>query len=251
MKRLVQIEICIWGLLSFAAPTAHAAFDFSFFRLRTGILDFSGPSTITDLESIDVPQNPVHVLQDTGLGSSFSRSMFDVSWLEYTGIFDLQFEQHIENAVDHTATVTRWFEFFAGVDLIATVEIDIEYSSAATDLARFDGFFAISNLATDPTGVLSDHDFRGGTSWFQPAAGSFTVNEQILIPAGSPYRIRFTMTSDSTSSSIPMHAPIEISGHANLSLMPVPEPSSALLLAFAGVAILRRRRPFVVPRPHP
>ncbi|HPF38615.1 MAG TPA: hypothetical protein P5081_03945 [Phycisphaerae bacterium] len=95
MKPTIRLALCLSTLLSFAAPAAHAAFDFSFFRLNTITQDRTGPTIISDFETINTPDSEIHALFDTGIGTGYARTHYDVSWLGYTGIFNAAVDQHI------------------------------------------------------------------------------------------------------------------------------------------------------------
>ncbi|MCB9856563.1 MAG: PEP-CTERM sorting domain-containing protein [Phycisphaerales bacterium] len=240
MKRLVQIEICIWGLLSFAAPTAHAAFDFSFFRLITITQDSSGPTVISDYENISTPDNEIHTLLDTGIGTGYARTQYDVSWLGYTGIFNAAVDQHIAEPEFLTTAEVR-IEFFADVDLLLTVDTELEFSSSPMDWADFRYQIFVRDLTVFwPPHYVANH--RGGALTLEPASGTFVTHDSVLLPAGTSYRIIHSLSQDSISVDSPQHAPIDVSGYMNFSLTPVPEPSTALLFAGAASAALVRRR---------
>lgn len=221
-------------------PAAHAGFDFSFFRLRTGTQDRTGPSIISDFETISTADNEIHAFQDTGIGTGYARTQFDVSWLEYTGIFNAAVEQHIEEREFNTSTRLQ-IEFMADVDLLFTVDSELAYSSSASDTADIKYRINIRDLnAGFPPHFEVEH--RGGAATLKPDSGIFITHESVILPAGTSYRIDHLLTLDSITVDPPQHAPIDVSGYMNFSIAPVPEPGTSTLLVICFAAFLRRRR---------
>ena len=240
MKLSIQFRMTVLGLLSSIAPAyAGPDFDFSFFRFRTGTTDFSMPLTVRDTESIDAPQNPIDVLQDTMLGSNFSRTRLDVGWSGYSGVFNSAIDQHIED-IDFLTSYRIDLDFHADIDLMLNVDLDIDYATPAGQLVLVTTNFLVGNETTSEE--LINARFDGGGSALEPPVGSFNLQDQVLLTAGSDYDITLSVRGLSVSALPPMTTPIDITGFVNFSINPVPEPHTALLLLFGTGAIHRRRR---------
>ncbi len=195
------------------------------------------PSTVRDIASIDAPQNPTTVLQDTILGNNFSRTQLDVAWSGYSGAFNSAINQHIED-IDFLTTYRIDLDFHADIDLLLNVEIDMNYSTPVGQSARVAAGFSVRN--DSQIEVLINSDFRGGNGFSEPAAGNFALHEQIYLANGSDYEINVSTNGESLSVSS-FGRPIDITGFVNFSIQPVPEPGSASLICVVAMGLVGRR----------
>ena len=239
MKLSVQSRLMVLGLL-FVTAHAHAgpSFDFSFFRFRTFTQDHSGSSIMSDVASIDTPQNPIGVLQDTGFGNNHSRTQIDVAWSGYSGVFNSAIDQHIED-ISFLTSYRIELDFYADIDLILDVDMNIDYVTPAGQLVLVSADYLVDNQNTSE--VLIDGRFDGGGSALEPPVGNFNLQEQILLPSGSDYEITLSVRGVSATSLPPMTTPIDITGFVNFSIQPVPEPVSVVFVGVIAMGLVGHR----------
>jgi len=237
----VSIMLVVSALLAITHD-AEAAFDLSFWDLRTGTTDDSGSIPLWDVDTFDVVQNPFSgpgAVSDTAVGSSTSRTEYSFSWLLNTGSFHIDIDHHIETT-DVTTTSQGHFLIQPDVDLRLTIDASLDYSSVPGDLADFLFRMYVRDEATEIR--LFNEREEGGNLWFHPASGTLDFDGEVILPAtGTTYRIDYRAWANTLSEDSPS-GPLTSSGYVHFDLAPVPEPATALLCLLAGAPLALRRR---------
>lgn len=224
-----------------AAGASFAAdVDVIDWTLNTSVLDGSPSIPQIDSEYSQVPQNPFDHTMSVSLGAEDTAvGAFDVSWMNDTGVFHLAAEQHLHGP--HRGASSNGIIYLrTTVDLIFNVSGNMTYSSTPGDEADF--IFGLTLVGVDPMAAIYDDGGQGGDlNLFTPASGSLQFDSgNIILPAGNTYRVQLNFQSDTYFH--PDQDPIFANGEINFFWRPVPEPATGLLFAFAGIALLRRRR---------
>lgn len=126
-------------------------------------------------------------------------------------------------------------------------------SSTSDLLLNIDAFYSYALGPGDRVAELRLNVFRVGPNQLlyysyheaqpilgHPPTGSFTVQHEMILPAGITYNISYQMQLWSFGGS-----PDVLSygnGHANFYLQAVPDPATGALLAPAALFVFRRRR---------
>ncbi len=231
--------IIAWLVVVNAAATGNAGITIGSQDLFNLVRDSSGPSSIQDSDSITSISNPLLQSSTAQLGNNIASSTYDYNWIEDIGVGDFKSivsQQMLESVRVSTATRQQIF-IETDVDLIVTFDGSIDYSHTPGDETQF--LFGMSVRDVLTTEVFFTQSFEGGNADLLPASGTLAVSGETIIPAGGLYRLQVALSADNfdeDSAGI-----YDANGFANISIRPVPEPASALLL-LPTVALLRYRR---------
>lgn len=233
--------------MSFAAAVGVSAIasaadvDVLQWYLATGVVDSTPSIPQIDVHWSENPQNPFIVAQNASLGpTAIANGYYDVSWLNDSGSFHLDADQFLHGPGRSASSGGRVF-LTTSIDLIFNASGSMNFASTAGDWADFS--YGLGIGPTDPgfPSVFLGGGFGGDFHFETPPSGSLAFESgDVLLVAGRTYQANISLISRTYTSAD--QDPISVNGEINFSWRPVPEPASALLLAFAGIAALCRRR---------
>ena len=216
---------------------AHGASAATIDVFEMGMTTEVGVNGMDDYDWVSTPTNPFVATHHAQLGMTQATTNIDVAWGPDGGRFDFLFDQVIEDSTSYVASKT-----YGGVGIVSDVDLwlDYEYSYSYSNLG---GDFAI-NSSTRVTHITNDgfthltYDTQlGGAGWLQPSSGTFTASYELLLEAGQRYGIVYDTQLDSGADFGLVGSG---AGSLHFTLTPVPEPTTALLLALSAIALFRR-----------
>ncbi len=232
--RLAPITIAL--LFVWAAPANGDSFTVDDWNLATGVADLSTGED--DFHSFVTVQNPFQDSHAASVGNSTAEASYDFAWSAGAGTFLVEAAQQAE-FVD---SGTLFSSSGGSIDVFASVDLTLGLTGAYTydlppdsTLARFQ--MAVLDLDTSETLFVDtqvDDTFNG-----YPAAGTFTIDGEVTLPAGHSYSLKYWMRISTWT------GPPEVFGTASgwVSFQLTPEPATAtLLLLPAAVLVCRRHR---------
>ena len=229
-------------LSAIALPSpAWAAFTVESWNLRTSIAEHIGTPFNSDSETITAISNPLLTAIYAQVNdNSFSETEFNYAWFPSlaTGHFNATIT-HAIRAPEARAVTDNQIFILPSEDLHLSISASLMYAHTPGDLGSVNFFTSIRDEATQQS-VLSEHR-RGGNLYFEPASGTLTINEEIILIAGTTYRLRNGIDSSNTADLLPTGI-IDVSADISFTITPVPEPASLAMAALAAPWILRRRR---------
>lgn len=228
-----------------ASSTAWGAFVVDLWDLETSVSERIDDNTINDSESITLITNPLfETIHAQVNDNSFSQASFDYVWSPSlaTGEFNTTITHAILAPESRAVTDSKIF-IIPAEDIVVTISASLTYSHTPGDLSSINFFASIRDESAPLPQLLNEHR-RGGNLYFLPSSGTLTIDEEIILSAGTTYRLRNGLDSSNTADSLPTGT-IDATGFVNFSIRPVPEPTTALLLTFAAASIvLQRHRSF-------
>ncbi len=228
-----------WLVLFGSAFDANAGFELTSWSLRNTIRDSSGPSSTQQTDRTTEIINPLQTSSMAVIENNIASSTYDFSWLEDVGIgdFNLAVSHQMRNSPSiNTVTNVRFF-IETNTDLMVSLNGALDYSHTSGDETQFLFGASITDIATLEHIYLAD--LEGGNADLLPASGTLSFDGSVMLPAGGLYRFLAVLDADNfdeDSAGI-----YDANGFANISIRPVPEPASALLL-LPTLALLRHRR---------
>ncbi|MCB9854112.1 MAG: PEP-CTERM sorting domain-containing protein [Phycisphaerales bacterium] len=195
-----------------------------------------------DYDSTLTVVNPFVATHHAQLGLTEATTVFDLAWGPAGGRFDFLFD----NVIDSTPDIA-FSSNFGGVGFISDVDVwlDYEYIYAFDNLNGgiiLTSINSIAHITDDGTHFLLRSVRRGGAGSLDPPSGIFTTTRHILLEAGEHYTVSYSIDiQDGFVGGVIGTG----NGSLHFTLTPVPEPATAPLLAFAGVAAFRRHRTVV------
>ncbi len=228
--------ICAAVLLTIA-PANGDSFTIDDWTLATGVHDSSTGEH--ESHGFYTVQNPFQDSHAASVGNSTAEAAYDFAWSAGAGTFLVE-AAHRAEFVDSailTSSSSGRIRVFPTVDL--TLGLTGAYSYGLPPdmmMARFQ--MAVVDDDTSETlffDLQQDDSFNG-----YPAAGTFTIDGEITLPAGHSYSLRYTMRIDSWTGPPAVFG----SGTGFVNFQLIPEPATAtLLLLPAAVLVCRRRKP--------
>ncbi len=233
--------------LSFAAVivvstvASAAEVDVLQWNLSTSVVDSTPSIPQIDVQRSQTPQNPFFVTQATSLGpTAVANGYYDVSWLNDSGSFHLEADQFLHGPGRSAFSGGQVF-LTTTIDLVFNASGGMTFTSTSGDEADFSYGLQIRPTGPGSPAIFADGGFGGDFHLETPPSGSLAFNSgDILLVAGRTYQANINILSHTYTS--PDQDPISVIGEIDFSWRPAPEPTTALLLAFAGVAVFRRRR---------
>lgn len=221
------------------AVSAFAGFTVDSLSLRNTIRDSSGPSSIQETDRITDIVNPLQRSSAAQLGNNIASSSYDFSWIEDIGIgdFNTTFSHAMRNSLGiRTVTNVRFF-IETDIDLMVSLAGSLDYSHTPGDETQF--LFGASVRDIDSSNLLYSVGIEGGNADFLPASGILSFADTVFIPAGRTYQLLAVLDADDLAETNP--GIYDANGFVNISIRPVPEPHTALLLLFGTAAAVYRR----------
>ena len=222
------------------AEASHAAFDVSMWNLLTFTQDRSEDIPVTSSDVVKLVQNPLTHISDTMVWPNTNLTQLDFSWLLDTGSFHIDILHHVETFRVNTNSQGHLL-ITPDIDLNMIVDGSLTYSSVPSDLARIQFDFQVRD-PTDPFGTIFDVELEGGSAFLEPASGTLAFSDQLVLPAGTMWRIDYRVVADNLVELDP-DGPIDTSGFIHFAFTPVPEPATLTLLIFGSPLLLKRRQP--------
>ncbi|MCB9853757.1 MAG: PEP-CTERM sorting domain-containing protein [Phycisphaerales bacterium] len=224
-----------------ASNSAWGAFVVDYWDLKTSVSERIADNTINDFESITAITNPLfETIQAQVNNNSYSRATFDYSWSPSLSIGDFNTTiTHAIRAPESRAVSTGAIRFAPNEDVRVTISGTAIYSHTPGDLGGIN-FAALLSIVD--TGEIQRLEFtRGGNLFFQPASGTLSYFAEVILPAGIDYKYEFSVDTWNTADLLPTGT-MDVSATIAFTIEPVPEPDTALLMGFAAIVAIRRRR---------
>lgn len=218
---------------------------------------YASPFTITDMdmgtqaisgndrddEGVIFPTNPLNTTHHSAVGENQATTIYDVLWGDDGGDFGFQFDHRIQDwpmTSEVRSSGTIIFNTHADVML----DYDFDYSFANLHYPIHISAWIIVVRATEqpPSETLVGYlqTGGGGPTNGAGAAGTFATDGHLLLEADNRFLILYRVILQAGGNTPRIGVG---SGSLHYSLTPVPEPTTALLMALAGAAVLHRRRP--------
>ncbi len=224
-----------------AEPAMGDGFTIDQWSLGTGVyISYTGQSASA---GSGVVQNPYSETFFIPLGNSYSSTTHEYSWSEPDGVgsFLMDIDQRAEGvpsgaSPNHAGTDNRmWFtaeeDLWMTIDGVFSYHLPVDLMTAAFEVRV--GYDAHpGNLFIGGGEVI--------TFPVAPISGDLTASGQFLVPAGETYFLS-TRAYVRTSLNTLGHFATG-SGYVNVSLAPVPEPTTLSFLAIPILALIRRPR---------
>ncbi len=185
-----------------------------------------------------IPSNPFQKAHFSTRENSTIQSIYDVSW-DSAGRFDCLVDVEVRDQGNPSgfSRSTGVVYFVPGIDSVLTVDMSYSYAMAGGSRQAVMTFHTGGGPAPGGS-IFSVIEVASTTS--SPPTGAFTVHESIPLLAHEAYAFSYMFELSSFSGS-----PTSLSmgsGRIAVSIVPVPEPASSLLVVFAGAESYRRRR---------
>ncbi|MCB9853429.1 MAG: hypothetical protein H6819_10070 [Phycisphaerales bacterium] len=237
MKLVPHVVAILLSLAS--SQSLRAGFVFHSLDLANSVHDYTG-ATDLDSDFITTATNPLNQTSLAQIGANIVESTYAFQWdgTLGTGTFATSLSHTIRSP--DVETVTR-------------VQIFIEPTE---DLRVFvDGALTYNHTPNQEVGILYGMSVRnfttsveilqevreGGNFYNDPSSGTFTISNETILQAGMLYRLQAVL--DNLNAEHVNSGNLDATGHANFRIEPlVPEPHTAVLLAFAAVALIPRYR---------
>lgn len=246
MKRSTAISTRFLTYATFAVASishstgrAIAAFDVTFWNLRTGVQTLNGPLE-QDFETITQISNRLSYVSISSMNGGLDRAEADYnySWLltEPSAMFNTSLIQTFRSprVREVSQAIIR---FQTTEDAEFRLDSFLSYAHTPGDEFALDWNIRLFNQTTQFTYINTD--FEGGNGHTSPSTGSFSVNETYFLPANSLFSFNYTLDSENLADVAPTGT-MDISGFVNWSI--VAEPATAALLAPAAFMLFGRRR---------
>jgi hypothetical protein len=231
-----RIALLTLGTLVLASEAGASAFSIDDWFLGVTVADLSTGEDESD--GFYNVQNPFQNSHAVSVGDSTSEASYDFAWSPHTGTLLVE-AAHQAEFVDSATLVSS---SSGSIDVFASVDLTLGLTGAYTYdlppdsmLARFQ--MAVLDLDTSETLFVDtqvDDTFDG-----YPAAGTFTIDGEVTLPAGHSYSLKYWMRIDTWV------GPPEVfgtgSGWVNFQIIPEPATATLLLLP-AAVLVCRRHR---------
>lgn len=230
------------GLIFTAATcgSVHAsAFTITDMNMSTQVLSGSDQ----DDEGVIFPTNPLDTTHHSVIGDNQATTIYDVLWGDDGGDFGFQFDHRIKDGPENSEVRSDGIiRFNTHTDVM--FDYDFDYAFANLHYPMHISAWIIVLRVTDqpPSETLVGYLQTGGSGPTNGAgaAGTLTSDGHLLLEADNRFLILYRIILQAGGNTPRIGVG---SGSLHYSLTPVPEPTTALLMALAGVAVLRRRRP--------
>ena len=221
-----------------AAAKAHAGFTIISQELLNSVNE-SGPTGSEDADWIVDILNPLQTTSTAQVGENIASSTYDFSWLEDIGIgdFNTTFSHQMRNSPGIRTVTSITLIIETDAELRVSYSGLLDYSHTPGDETQF--LFGTSILDVDASSLFFSQTMEGGNADLLPASGQLELNAEVILPADRTYF--FSLTLDADDLAEPNPGIYDANGFANISIRPVPEPASALLL-LPVLGLLRHRR---------
>ena len=238
--RSLRVVVMVGFLsLPLASSRAEAGFSVTSLDLRSSVRSSVIGESLTDAETIDQISNPLLNTTMGQIGDNVASSSYDFSWVEEIGIgdFNTTFTHTMRNSPSIRTVTNVTFFIENDVDLMVSLTGSVDYSHTSGDETQF--LFGASIRDLDTSVLLFSEGMEGGNADLLPASGTLSFDGSVVLPAGGRYRFLAVLDADDLAE--PNPSIYDANGFANISIRPVPEPHTALLLLFGTAAAVYRR----------
>jgi len=198
------------------------------------------PPGATETTASFEPETPFQTTHLATLDSSWTQADYAIAYSGTLGSFLIESTQNaLGGPFGTSATTQASGAVFFTTDAPLSISVDAEYTYDLPPVSMFAQLAFVVRLADDPTVVVfgssqSDNSFTG-----EGAAGTFTLSETTVLPAGQAYLLRYDMEISTSGGSIITFG--TGAGHVDFTMEVLPEPATAMLLLCA-LPLLRHRR---------
>ncbi len=241
MIRGGRMLVCVVALIVARPSSVVVAVEVTSWDLRTGVQDFSGQTSVSDLRRINVVSNPPITTSVASVGLNSATTDYDYSWLldMAFGDFNTSFVHAIRSVKIRTVSTGQIF-IIPGEDIRVTVNGSLNYWHTPGDEGAINYFATVRDMSTNAD-VFNEHR-QGGNLYLLPSSGTLTIQAEAELSAGIPYRLRYGLQTDNTGD-LPPTGIADASGFVNFHIEPlIPEPATLALLLPAMLLIRRPRR---------
>lgn len=202
-------------------------------------------------DSIDIdrdfslsPQNPYEATLSASLGiAKTATSAFEIAWSDH----DFNFQMNVSHQLADLSSqlgVSRSIgdmRLYTDQDIALTLDSEFHFDSLGSEFfATF--LMGVSNTTEQVSYFLLQH--LDGPALLGPPADTVTLSGQAMIPAGTEFGFNYQMSIDTFgggTSAVGMGT-----GHINISMQVIPEPTAgAPFVILAAPVLLGRRRRIV------
>jgi len=184
--------------------------------------------------------NPFSNSHSADLGQNHAETSYDFGWDDAGGTFRLDMTHQAEgtnNSVQRSGSSGGITFTSADTDLLVSVRAEYAYDFPA-DLMIAD--LRVGGLLLDPTEVIFAGIDHYSTTFGGPTAGTLSIDDTFLVPAGEPFVISYlTRISASLNSAGSLATG---NGFIELDITPTPEPAAVAPLLAALLWLRPRRR---------
>ncbi len=231
MLKLPLILLTTLVMLSSAQRALAASFTVTEWFLAASVRQASGHEADFEL----TVTNPFSDAGFASIGISTAESVYDFAWNDNFGRFVIEGTHQAEDA--DASAESNGLIYFSTTEPFA-YDIDIAYSYDLPGGMLRAGF-TYNLLDTDTLDSVCVGSHHDDTWTAGPVSDTLTVQHSGVLPAGHPYAFTYKMELDTYSTSGQLATG---SGHVDLTLTAVPEPTTAALLGCLAPLALRRRR---------
>ncbi len=229
------LPVLLWGPL-----VASAAEILTIPQWEVGAGVFDSLTDESDSQISVVVVNPLQIVFDAQLGASTATASLDYAWQPDAGAGTFRLDGVLEaqgsaQRFSSAAGGAVWVQ--GSVDLILGIDASFSYFMPPGDREAHLNFVV---LTVNPSSVVYANEQRALRMIGDPPTGTFMIDDQILLSAGSIFRLRHDMSLINFGGSPDLLS--TGNGYINFTLEPVPEPSSACLAACGLALLLRKRR---------
>jgi hypothetical protein len=184
-----------------------------------------------------VVENPFQETHTAVVGNSFATATYDFAWAGRFGAFLIQSAHEAEGVESElvVAFSSGGFYITPAEDLLLNVDAaySYEFSSSASMVAKL----TISVRYADQSVGIFGQTEQAVTFPGEPLAGTLAIQADVILPANEALVIGYRMKASNGSLTA-----TTVTGDGHVSFTITPEPTTASLLALAGVMLLQRRR---------
>ncbi len=235
----VVVIACLLSL-PLASSRAEAGFSVTSLDLRSSVRSSVIGESLTDAETIDQISNPLLNTTMGQIGNNVASSSYDFSWIEEIGIGD--FNTTFSHAMRNSPSIRTVTSITLIIETAAELRVSysglLDYSHTPGDETQF--LFGTSILDVDTSSLFFSQTMEGGNADLLPASGQLELNAEVTLPADRTFF--FSLTLDADDLAEPNPGIYDANGFANISIRPVPEPTTALVMLPVFILLRRARR---------
>ena len=226
-----MLLLALGAVLVAAVPVQAAAFTVTDWHLGTGVE--GGPGYDWDIST--TVQNNFQESHYASAGNSTAASTLDFAWNDNFGRFLIEGTHQAED-VGAVAKSSGLIYFYANEPLAYDIDISYTYDLPGGAL---EAGFTIALVEDETHEVHLSGSYHEDTWTAGPVTGTLGIQDSGILPADRLYWLQYSLELISYGNSGLLATG---SGHVDLTLTAIPEPTSLSLLGCLAPLVLRRRR---------